>query len=338
MNILVVSGFLGAGKTTFIKELIHQTSELLVVMENELGETNLDSQEISAVGETEVYEFMEGCVCCTMKEDFAASVLTIANTLNPNYLIVEPSGVARLGDLLSNVGKICYERIQLLPSVAIVVPSSFWANMLEYKDIFTDQLTHASTIVFSKLEHASTELVQQVAEYIASINPSARIVSSPYEEQPDWWWSALLCQQAGDMRWLPSDTRKQAEDVCSQIETAHQQAEGTYQYDGDTHQHAGDTRHANAETHTHISIEQYSFKNARLLTEADLLLFLEELLRGRFGSIVRAKGVVCAGGQHLRFDVADFMYCVTQGDVSAEGQCVFIGRDINRELLSAQFL
>ena len=102
MKILVISGFLGAGKTTFIKALAEKTDKRFVVMENEYGEGGIDGGFLaSGTGQAEmkVWELTEGCICCTMKADFASSILTISNTLDPEYLVVEPTGLGKLGNM-----------------------------------------------------------------------------------------------------------------------------------------------------------------------------------------------------------------------------------------------
>ena len=96
MKILIISGFLGAGKTTFIKEMSRKIQRDFVVMENEYGETNMDSAFLKGQENLNIWELTEGCICCSTKSDFASSILTIANTLDPEYLIVEPTGVGVL--------------------------------------------------------------------------------------------------------------------------------------------------------------------------------------------------------------------------------------------------
>ena len=94
MKILVVSGFLGAGKTTFIKSLAEHTGKEFAILENEYGDVGIDGnllKEQQKVGEVNIWELTEGCICCLMKGDFAASVLTIANTVGPEYLVIEPT-------------------------------------------------------------------------------------------------------------------------------------------------------------------------------------------------------------------------------------------------------
>ena len=100
-------------KTTFIKEMAAKTGRDFVIMENEYGEAGIDSALLKQEKNINVWELTEGCVCCTMKADFASSVLTIANTLDPEYLIVEPTGVGMLSSIIQNIRQISYERILL---------------------------------------------------------------------------------------------------------------------------------------------------------------------------------------------------------------------------------
>lgn len=153
MRILVVSGFLGAGKTTFIKELAHRTREDFSVMENEYGQVGIDGQLLAEkempesgeedAGKLNIWELTEGCICCSMKSDFASSILTIANTIDPEYLIVEPTGVGMLSNVMSNIRLIQYERISLLSPITILDGNSFDRYCQEFPDIYRDQIASA---------------------------------------------------------------------------------------------------------------------------------------------------------------------------------------------------
>ena len=108
MKIILVSGFLGSGKTRFIKSLVEKTDKSIVILENEFGDLNLDSDYLkSDIGDNEddlkVWELTNGCICCSTNLDFTHSILTIANTLNPDYLIVEPSGVAKINNIIEKI-------------------------------------------------------------------------------------------------------------------------------------------------------------------------------------------------------------------------------------------
>ena len=133
MKILVVSGFLGAGKTTFIKEMSKQTGRDFVVMENEYAEAGMDRAFLEEEKQINVWQLTDGCICCSMKNDFATSILTIANTLDPEYLIVEPTGIGVLSSVMENIRQIEYERITLLSPVTIIDANTFARCMAEYR-------------------------------------------------------------------------------------------------------------------------------------------------------------------------------------------------------------
>ncbi len=156
MKILVISGFLGAGKPTFIKELSHRTHRDFAVMENEYGEVGIDGQLLSEQGEESseklnIWELTEGCICCSMKSDFASSILTIANTVDPEYLVVEPTGVGLLSKVMENIRQIQYERISLLKPITILDGNSFDHYLQEFPEIYRDQIAAAGSILVSKM-------------------------------------------------------------------------------------------------------------------------------------------------------------------------------------------
>ena len=193
MKVLVISGFLGAGKTTFIKALAERTHRDFAVMENEYGDVNIDSQVLREGSEKlNIWELTEGCICCSMKSDFATSVLTIANTVDPEYLIVEPTGVGMLSKVLENLSGIQYEKIRLLSPVTLVDGHSFDHYLKEYPEIYLDQLKSAGTILISKMESASPEELSTLREKISALAPQAEILSDHYSLQEDSWFDALL--------------------------------------------------------------------------------------------------------------------------------------------------
>ena len=295
MKILIVSGFLGAGKTTFIKELIRRSGTRPVIMENEYGETDLDAQELTRSlprslpeqKEMKILEFMEGCVCCTMKDSFVNSVLTVFSALDPEYLIVEPTGVGRLSSILENLRPILHDKIRLLQPTVVLSPRTYGANMAQWPQLYSDQVANAGVVVFSKGEREDPDFLADTAARVRAINPRAEIVSEHYSRRPDAWWRALMELPAE----VPAAMRETPE------------GEG---------------------------FSQLSLQTAGLHRPSELVVLLEDCLRGVFGRIVRAKGVLPVGGELLRFDLADRQYAVT-GAPEGDSQCVFIGTDLDTE-------
>ena len=141
MKILVVSGFLGAGKTTFIRTLAERTKKDFAVMENEYGAVNVDGDLLEQTKDLNIWELTEGCICCSMQNDFATSILTIANTVDPEYLIVEPTGVGMLSKIIENIQKIEYERITLLEPLTILDGTMYDRCMSEFSEICVSHYT-----------------------------------------------------------------------------------------------------------------------------------------------------------------------------------------------------
>ncbi len=312
MQILIISGFLGAGKTTFIKELIKRTDKNPVIMENEYGANNLDSLELQDSAkdsdEVKVLEFMEGCVCCTMKDSFVNSVLAIYSSLCPEYLIIEPTGVGKLSSIIENLKPILNTVIFMLEPVVILSPLTFRQNMKEWPDLYTDQIANAGKIVFSKCENASAEELKDIADQIRKINPSATIVSEHYTKMDDRFWNSLMEAGKAEAKVQGPYVQQSKADISKEYNTS----EGTPQTD---------------------TISQVSISCAGLHNPAQLVMLLEDCLRGSYGLISRAKGTLWVGGEYLRFDLADRMYAIT--DTNANNcQCVFIGKNLDEKKLN----
>ena len=297
MKILVVSGFLGAGKTTFIKELIKRTGREIAVLENEYGDINLDSQEIQETGELKVWEFMEGCVCCSKKDSFANTILAISASLDPEYLVVEPTGVGKLSNIIANIHKVSYEKIKLLNPLAVLAPVSYHENMNEYGELYGDQIANAKGIIFSKIENEASNLLTKIKEEISTINPDAWISDIPYKEHDDEWWNMILAD--------PDESLNDTD-----LEDADNDAE-----------------------HAPVYMKQVSFRDVQFANISELILLLEDVIRYGMGSIVRAKGAVRAGNDYVRFDVADRMYAISGADEAIDNQAVFIGENPDMDKL-----
>ena len=155
MNVLVVSGFLGSGKTRFIGEFAKNFKNI-AILENDYAKANID-KDILKNQEQKVLAIEEGCICCNLKSDFASTILTLANTLDVEYLIVEPTGLGFLSKVLDNIKKIEYENIKVLGPICIVDYYQIKNNLKENREIFIDQIKNSSNILLSKIENISNE-------------------------------------------------------------------------------------------------------------------------------------------------------------------------------------
>ena len=159
MNILIVSGFLGAGKTTFIRKLAEKTDKRFAVMENEYGDAGIDGNLLEQ-NRLKVWELTEGCICCSKKSDFAMSVLTIANGADFEYLVVD---------------------IDCIDSY-----------LTTFEKFYADQIENASHIVVSKTENKSEAEIEKAVRTLKGLNPEADITVQPYDSINAAWWGELF--------------------------------------------------------------------------------------------------------------------------------------------------
>ena len=299
MKILVVSGFLGAGKTTFIQELVRRTGRDFAIYENEYGQADIDARRLRQDSDLKVWESTENCICCSGKQDFATSVLTISNTIDPEYLIVEPTGVAKLQSILDNVNQVAWERISLLAPVTVVDAVSWQNQRTDFPEIFDNQLSAAASVVISKLAPGSEDAAEPIKQLTAEMNPQAEVIAeSSYADIPDEWWNGLLT------RALDGSVLK---------DSASEKDEGP-------------------------DLETMALTHAELPSPTHLIWLLDAASAGVFGKLARAKGTLPCGNQWVKFDLVERAWAITGDEPQEESRCVFIGRDLLRHGLREVFV
>ncbi len=294
MNILIVSGFLGAGKTTFIKELSKKTKKEFAIFENEYASSNVDTDILKSELSKEeqrikIWELTEGCICCSSKGDFAQSILTIANTIDPDYLVIEPTGVAKLSNVINNIKKIEYDRIKVLSPICIVDAISISRYKSEFPDIYQDQIRSASQVILSKIENFSEDEINKVVAYIKEINDKCNVTLEHYSKLPLEWWNSLLLDY--------------------QDKTVVKTDENEYG----------------------SNIETFSLTNVSPNSIEEFIIFLEDIIRNKYGNIIRAKGSLLVNNIKLHFDLADGRYSILFTDEEVESKDVFIGNNIKKQ-------
>lgn len=192
MKILVISGFLGAGKTTFIKTMSEKLGRDFCVLENEYAQVDIDKAILLENSNMNIWELTENCICCSGKQDFANSILTISNVIDPEYLIVEPTGVAKLSSILSNIQRIEYERISLLKPITMIDGNRMHSQKKEFADIYIDQIQNSELVIITKCENKDADELQMIQKEVHQINPNAEVVIEHYNKQNEMWWNTLL--------------------------------------------------------------------------------------------------------------------------------------------------
>lgn len=303
----IVTGFLGAGKTTLINKLIAEAypAERVALLENEFGEIGIDGDLAAASGIT-VKELANGCICCTLQGDFVEGIAELARTVSPDRIIIEPTGLARPEDLRSAcalAGK--KSPIRINAAITVVNAAAFPALFNVAGEIFLSQIAGASCIVLSAAQNISPDDMglDRMIETLRGINPRAPILADP--------WDAL-----DGLRLLAF-----AEE-CVQEPASHDHHE---------HHHHHDHHH---ETDEWDSISRFV---TGTWTAEMLRNMAEKLKSGACGEVYRSKGLFPSGaaGKALKFDYVYGEVSITETDYAGKGKLVLIGRALNRDAVMA---
>lgn len=189
MKVIIVSGFLGSGKTTFIEKLSKKLDNV-AILENDYAKANVDSDILKSTGK-EILSLEEGCICCSKQKDFATTVISIENTINPDYLIIEPTGLGYLSKIIDNISSIQYEKIEILNPIAIVDYYSLDKIMEEYKELFLDQIKNSSYILLSKTENISGEKIDAEVKKLEQLT-NAKVFATHYKDFDEEGWNSLI--------------------------------------------------------------------------------------------------------------------------------------------------
>ena len=210
-------------------------------------------------------------------------------------MVIEPTGVAMLSNLITNLKQIEYEHIKLMAPIVIVDALSLERYKNEFPEIYKDQIEFADTVIFSKSENLSENEKEKLGIEVKIINNSCNIVSDHYSTQPDSWWDSLL------LKYLDGTV-----DIPIKDETAEMP-------------------------------DSFSLNNISVRSVEKFIIFLENLIRGLYGNVFRAKGSFSIKGLNLRFDVADNRYLVELDTDEISDKVVFIGNDIKKQKIREVF-
>ncbi|ERT49019.1 GTP-binding protein [Fusobacterium polymorphum] len=191
MKILLVSGFLGAGKTTFIKEMAKNINLEFVVLENEYADIGIDGDFLDEKN-LNVWEMSEGCICCSMKGDFKSSIKKIYFEINPEYLVIEPTGVGMLSSIIENIREINNNDIEILSPLTLIDITSFNEYLETFNNFFIDNLKNTGKVILTKLENYSPFDIENIKNEISKINNNLEIITDDYRTFPKEWFGEIL--------------------------------------------------------------------------------------------------------------------------------------------------
>ena len=191
MKILLVSGFLGAGKTTFIKEMAKNINLEFVVLENEYADIGIDGDFLDEKN-LNVWEMSEGCICCSMKGDFKSSIKKIYFEINPEYLVIEPTGVGMLSSIIENIREINNNDIEILSPLTLIDITSFNEYLETFNNFFIDNLKNTGKVILTKLENYNPFDIENIKNEIFKINNNLEIITDDYRTFPKEWFGEIL--------------------------------------------------------------------------------------------------------------------------------------------------
>ena len=191
MKILLISGFLGAGKTTFIKEMAKNINLEFVVLENEYADIGVDGDFLDEKN-LNVWEMSEGCICCSMKGDFKSSIKRIYSEINTEYLVIEPTGVGMLSSIIENIREINNDNIEILSPLTLIDITSFKEYLETFNNFFIDNLKNTGKVILTKLENFNSFDIENIKREISKINSNLEIVTDDYRTFPKEWFGEIL--------------------------------------------------------------------------------------------------------------------------------------------------
>ena len=227
----IFSGFLGAGKTTLIKKLIKEAfqGEKLVLIENEFGEVGIDGGFLKDSG-IEITEMNSGCICCSLVGDFGASLKEVVEKYHPDRILIEPSGVGKLSDVMKSVIDIEKEQpVKLNALVTVVNALKASKQMKAFGEFFNNQIEYATTVILSRSQNATPEQLEFCVKQIQALNPKASVITTD--------WDAIKGEQI--LKTMEGQDNLEMK-VLAEARHAQDEAEHHHHHDHDEHEHHHD--------------------------------------------------------------------------------------------------
>lgn len=372
----IISGFLGAGKTTLISKLLKEAlpDEQVVLIENEFGEIGIDGGFLKDSG-VEIREMNSGCICCSLVGDFGTSLKEVVDKYHPDRIIIEPSGVGKLSDVIKAVKDLHIENeIRLNSASTVADASKVKMYMKNFGEFFNNQIEHAGTIILSRTQNVSEDKLKKAIEMIRSLNADAHIITTP--------WDSLDGKQI--LAAMENVTNLELEMLAEQAEKTHEEHEHEHHHhdgecccghhhdddeehehhhhdhddecchhdhdhehehhhdhDGECCHHDHDHEHHHHEGHHHADdvFTSWGEETPNKYDKEALDAILKKLANtNEYGSILRAKGMLPANdGTWMYFDLVPEEYEIREGNPDYTGRICVIGAELKEDALKELF-
>ena len=332
----IFSGFLGAGKTTLIKKLIAEAyeDEKIVLIENEFGEIGVDSGFLKETG-VQINEMNSGCICCTLVGDFGRALNEVIETYDPDRILIEPSGVGKLSDVIIAVQDLKNDRIQLNGFTTVVDAKKARVYMTNFGEFYQNQVEHASSIILSHTDGLSQQKLDKCIELLRKYNDHAAIVTTPWD-QIDGKAILETMEQKKTLSAELDKLREEAYAHAAEHEHGHHHHEHDHEYHHD-HEHHHD--HGHDHHHADEIFDEFGVYTAHKFTAEQIGQALNALGNfGEYGQVLRAKGIVEGeDGQWIHFDYVPGEPEVRTGTAETTGLICVIGVGLDKEAIEELF-
>ena len=334
----IISGFLGAGKTTLIKKLLKDAfqGEQVVLIENEFGEIGIDGGFLKEAG-IEIREMNSGCICCSLVGDFGASLKEVVSKYHPDRILIEPSGVGKLSDVIKAVQGVQEEVGLVLNSYTTVVDAKKCKMyMRNFGEFFNNQVEYAGAIIMSRTDIVDEAKAQAAMELLRGINGKAAIITTPIEKLEGKKILEVMEHPVS----LEEELMKE-EEVCP--ECGHVHEDGHHHHDHEEHEHHHDhEEHDHHDHHHHHADEVFTSwgkETIKKFTRENLEKILETLsATEEYGIILRAKGMLPAeDGTWIYFDMVPEETEIREGAPEYTGRLCVIGSKLKEDKLAELF-
>lgn len=333
----VFSGFLGAGKTTLIKKLLKEALDgsKTVLIENEFGEIGIDGGFLKEAG-IEIKEMNSGCICCSLVGDFGASLKEVIETYAPERILIEPSGVGKLSDVLKAVENVAADLdVQVNSAVAVVDASKAKMYIKNFGEFFINQIAYAGTVILSRTDKVSAEKLQECVELVRGHNAKATIITTPLAELEG---KAVLETIEG------ADTLDgMMQEMLAHAAEEHEHHHGHEHHEGECcgHEHHHGHEHGHDHHGHHHADEVFTSwgkESPARFTKEKIESILTALDSGEYGVILRAKGMVPAeDGTWIYYDYVPQEHDIRAGKPEVTGKYCVIGSQLKEDKLEELF-
>lgn len=346
----VFSGFLGAGKTTLIKKLISDgyDKQKIVLIENEFGQIGIDGGFLKESG-IEITEMNSGCICCSLVGDFGTALKDVIDRFHPDRIVIEPSGVGKLSDVVAAVKKV--DDTEICGTVTVIDASKCKVYLKNFSEFYENQIKYAGTIILSRTSDIKQEKLDKAVELIKEINDHSQIITTPWE------------QLSGAQILSAIENPLTAADMAAALAEAeehehhHHHHDHDHDHDHDEHDHEHDHEHEHHHDHDHDHgdhcccgedhhhhhadeiFDSIGFETSRKFTQDGIKAALEALdENSKYGTILRAKGIVAGeDGQWIHFDYVPGESDIRTGAADVTGKLCVIGAEVNKEAVKELF-